>query len=124
MRVLVCGSRTFEDRGVVCAMLDGIRMGMGDDPDLVVIEGSARGADRLGREWAEAWGLPCSTYIAHWDEHGKAAGPIRNERMLEEGRPDIVVAFVDKPLHESRGTAHMVGIAREAGVKTIVVEVR
>jgi len=28
-----------------------------------------------------------------WDELGKKAGPLRNQRMLDEGKPDLVVAF-------------------------------
>jgi hypothetical protein len=122
MRVLVCGSRSFIEQGVVSAVLDGVRMGIGDDPEFVVIEGGALGADRCARVWARAWYQQLETFPADWAKHGKAAGPIRNQQMLKEGKPDVVWAFVDKPLAESRGTADMVRIARYVGVPTYVVE--
>lgn len=41
----------------------------------------------------------------------RAAGPIRDQEMLDKGKPDLVVAFLG-----NRGTADMVRRAREAGV--------
>src|SRR6266536_1924225 len=60
-------------------------------------------------------------YPAQWDQHGKAAGPRRNQLMLEGGKPDVVWCFISRPLDESRGTADMVRRARAAGVPTYVV---
>jgi UDP-N-acetylmuramoylalanine-D-glutamate ligase len=60
--------------------------------------------------------IPVETYEADWDTHGKAAGPIRNKRMLDEGKPDLVVAFPG-----GRGTANMISQARKAGVEVIEV---
>ncbi len=51
-------------------------------------------------------------YEADWHEHGRAAGPIRNARMIAEGRPDLVIAFPG-----GRGTADMVSRARKAGIE-------
>jgi hypothetical protein len=51
-----------------------------------------------------------------WRMFGKRAGILRNERMLKEFKPDIVLAF---PLPQSRGTVHMMEIARAAGVPVI-----
>lgn len=124
MRVLVCGSRTFDKLWVVCNHLDGCVTGMGDDPDLVVIHGGARGADSLAGEWARMWKLECEVYPAKWELYGNSAGPIRNREMLDMGKPDLVLAFVDRPLAVSRGTAHMVNLAREYGIETWVTEVR
>ena len=116
MRVIVCGSRTFADQRIMRAVLDGL------NPD-VVIQGGARGADTFAGRWADDRGaghIPCP---ADWETHGKAAGTIRNQQMLNNNRPvDLVVAFVDKPLAESRGTADMVRRARKANVPTYVVE--
>jgi hypothetical protein len=55
-------------------------------------------------------------------EYCPAAGPRRNRRMLAEFEPTRVVAFVDKPLAKSKGTADMVNIARAAGVEVVVVQ--
>lgn len=56
-------------------------------------------------------------FKADWNKYGKSAGPMRNIQMLKEGKPDVVVAF-----QGGKGTAHMVKIAKEAGVKVIQIE--
>jgi len=62
-------------------------------------------------------GFPVSTYPADWAQHGRAAGPIRNQRMLTQGKPDLVVAFHDN-LEHSKGTKNMLKQATEKGVPT------
>lgn len=111
-RVLVCGSRDFADRGLLDAKLDEVRERLGDIP-MRVISGAARGADRMAAEWAAKNGVPCDEYAAEWDRYGKSAGYRRNERMLNEGRPHLVVGF---PQGESRGTRMMMDIASKARV--------
>jgi YspA, cpYpsA-related SLOG family len=128
MRVLVCGSRTFSDQEVIMTVLDGILeqsdVLMGHP--MTVIEGGASGADEFAGDWAEyEVGLVFhERYPADWQRDGRAAGPIRNQRMLDVGKPDVVWAFVDRPLAESQGTADMVRRARKAGIPTYVVEVQ
>lgn len=129
MKVLVCGSRTFNDQSIVDRILDGLDGGDGATCGdfLWLIHGAARGADTLAAFWAERRGFPEEAILAFpadWDRYGKSAGYLRNQQMLDEGQPDLVVAFVDKPLAKSKGTTMMVDIARQAGVKTIVVEVQ
>lgn len=119
LRVLVCGSRTYPHKHYLEAMLDAIHEFEGIS---VVIEGEAEGADSLAREWAEERNITVEKYPADWKRHGRSAGPIRNKIMLQQGRPDLVVAFTDKPLHSSRGTANMVRISEEAGVPVTVYE--
>lgn len=82
-----------------------------------VIEGGARGADSLAGEWADDRGLEHITYHADWDNLGRKAGLIRNERMLKDGAPDLVIAFPG-----GRGTFHMSRLAEEAGVPVIAVK--
>jgi len=108
MRVLVCGGRAFADRALLESALDRL---FALRPFDVLIEGDARGADRLAGAWAEARGITHLVFKADWDAHGAKAGPIRNQQMLDEGKPDLVVAF-----HGRSGTAHMKRIARAAGV--------
>ncbi|WP_068458962.1 DUF2493 domain-containing protein [Hyphomicrobium sulfonivorans] len=108
MRVLVCGGRDFSDAAAVSRELDALAL----SGPLTLIEGGAFGADRLARLWALRKGLEVVTFPANWKLHGKAAGPLRNQEMLDAGRPDLVVAFVG-----GRGTADMVRRARAAGVK-------
>lgn len=112
MRVLVCGGRDYTNGRRLRFFLD-----MLEEPISVLIEGGARGADRLAKEWAEDRQVPVETYPADWDRHGRSAGYIRNQQMLKEGKPDLVVAFPG-----GRGTANMVALAQKAGVRVVQPE--
>jgi hypothetical protein len=82
----------------------------------VVIHGDARGADRLAGEIANAAGIPVESYPADWVKHGRAAGPIRNQLMLDVAKPDVVLAMPG-----GNGTADMVRRAKAAGVAVVVI---
>jgi len=107
-RILVCGGRDFADYDAVGRFLD---MARAKYWDLVIIHGAARGADSLAGYWAKANHIPVEEYPADWKQHGKGAGSIRNQRMLDEGRPDAVLAFPG-----GVGTADMIRRARAAGL--------
>ncbi len=107
MRVLVCGGRDFSDRVRLFNALDRIHRKRGV---AVIIDGAARGADSLGARWAIERGVASERHPADWARFGKSAGYRRNEAMLDEGAPDLVVAFPG-----GRGTAHMVELARSKG---------
>lgn len=111
MRVLVCGGRDYNDLETVQAILDRLHEATAFS---CVIHGAARGADTLAGLWAKHHDVPVEAYAAAWSRHGRAAGMIRNEQMLREGRPDLVVAFPG-----GVGTAGMVRIARRAGVRIV-----
>jgi len=113
MRVLVCGGRDYSDRETVFCVLHDLAEKHGW---LTIIEGGARGADALGREWATLCRHGLVTIPADWHKHGTGAGPIRNQLMIDGGKPDLVVAFPG-----GRGTADMVRRAKSAGVKVVEV---
>ncbi len=108
-RVLVCGSRTWNDYDAIYRALASKR-----DEIEVVIHGAARGADTLADRAAINLGLPVLAFPADWRRDGRSAGPIRNHVMLRKGKPDIVLAFSDN-LDESHGTRHMLAIALRDG---------
>ncbi len=113
MRVLVCGGRDFSDRERLNDVL-AQKVGFAGHPDLprdTIIVGCAKGADTLAEQWANRAGHRVERYPADWERHGKAAGPLRNQRMLEEGKPNLVIAFPG-----GRGTADMIARAEKAGV--------
>lgn len=83
-------------------------------PISALIQGGARGADRSAAECARGLGIKVVTVPADWRTHGKAAGPIRNQRMIDDFKPDLVLAFPG-----GRGTADMVSRARAAGIEVI-----
>ena len=118
MRVLVCGSRDWYDADAIRAELIGLNIGSDD----IIIHGDCRGADRLAGMIGEELGAEVQVYRAQWHVFGKSAGPRRNQAMLDEGKPDLVLAF-HWDLAQSKGTKHMVGIARAAGVEVKVVGV-
>ncbi len=120
MRLLVCGSRTWTDRPRLRQVLDQV-VSDHSDGQVTVIEGDARGADRLAGQLAHQRGWRLERYPADWTREGRAAGFRRNARMLRQGRPDLVVAFTVGPLQHSRGTADMVRRARAAGVPVQVI---
>jgi ribA/ribD-fused uncharacterized protein len=108
---LICGGRNFDDVEFIIPRLNAAREECGFD---FVITGGAAGADTIGDLWRVESGLDGKVYPADWNRFGKRAGPLRNVQMLEEGKPDFVIAFPG-----TSGTAHMVDIAAQAGVCVI-----
>jgi hypothetical protein len=105
MRVLVCGGRDFDNYQAVETVLNSI-------PGIsLIINGGAKGADALSSKWAKEHKVACLVFPALWNKEGKAAGPLRNVRMLEEGQPQMVVAFPG-----GKGTAHMLALTKQADI--------
>lgn len=122
-RILVCGSRDFNDFYIMGRTLDGfMAQAQKEHRKLMLIHGAAKGADSLAQTWANYQvNLTVLSYPAEWRKWGNKAGIMRNLKMLDEARPDVVLAFVNKKLDESRGTRHMVRIARQANVLVYVI---
>lgn len=111
-RVLVCGGRDHADIGRV---FDVLSMYHAERHFSVLMQGGAQGADSEAAEWAARHPeVRCLTYKANWRKYGKRAGPIRNQRMLDEGKPHLVIAFSG-----GVGTADMVARARSVGIEII-----
>ena len=137
--VLVCGGRTWgvcqDNNDIEAIALAGRQrkaietdltlLGEGFDTELTVIEGGAAGADTVAGQWARrrrASGVANVQFKADWKTHGRAAGPIRNQEMLDwllaaEAEQKLVLAYPG-----GRGTADMVTRAREAGVAVRLCE--
>jgi hypothetical protein len=115
--VLICGSRDLkpDQRPRVEAALKEARELLGT---FNVVQGGATGADALGAEVADAMGLHVWTEHADWKRHGRAAGPIRNQAMLDRYKPCLVIAFSSLSHILTRGTADMVQRAQKAGLDT------
>lgn len=108
--LLVCGGRSFSGRDAVYEALDLI------GPQ-VVVHGAAPGADSLAGRWANEHGVEERPFPAMWKTFGLAAGPIRNQAMLDSAHPNMVLAFPG-----GAGTADMVSRAKAAGVKVVTYE--
>lgn len=112
-RVLVCGGRDYDDREQLFRILDAAHQA---NPIICLIHGAARGADTLAADWALERDVLCNAYPADWDRDGRAAGPIRNRKMLEVGKPHMVIAFAG-----GKGTANMIEQAEAAKIPVVRV---
>ena len=117
MKLLVCGGRNYTNVAQIWRVLDFVRDRTPEPGITCLIDGASDdvtgpyiGADYWAHQWARARGIETVRVHAKW-ESGKAAGPIRNKQMLDEQKPDRVVAFPG-----GRGTASMVKLAHAAGV--------
>jgi hypothetical protein len=111
-RVLMCGDRDWQDEFIVSLILDSGRW--------MVIDGAARGADSIAHSQARSHKHSTKRFAAKWGEHGKAAGPVRNQQMIDEGRPSVVIAFHDD-IQNSKGTKDMVERAKKRNIPVYVV---
>lgn len=111
MRVLVCGGRDFANGSKVFEVLDSM-----DNSIDCIIQGGAQGADAFAREWAKIRCRKLVTYFADWGTHKNAAGPIRNQFMLDDGCPELIVAFKG-----GKGTADMVKRAKDEGITVMEI---
>ncbi len=113
-RVIVWGGRDFDDEPLVRAVLTHLIEQCGDGWP-VIVHGDSRGADRLAARVARELGCDTEAHPADWGRHGRSAGWVRNSRMAQAGAV-LCVAFPG-----GRGTASMVEIAREAGIRVLEV---
>lgn len=108
--VLVCGSRSWRNEGMVRERL--VRLPRGTR----IIHGGARGADEIAARVARSLGIPERAFLADW-RSGKQAGLVRNLAMLDQ-LPDRVLAFWDG---YSTGTLHTLTVARARGIEVEVI---
>ena len=101
MRVAVTGGRDFAQYTFLASKLDTVPMGS-------LAHGGALGADFLAGRWARRKNVPTRVYEAEWGLLGPRAGPVRNERMLDDFAPALLVAFAG-----GVGTAHCIGAAKQ-----------
>lgn len=117
MRILITGSRNLTDHTLVERVLAHYTNGIPAHTVTVVSGGCPSGADRFAEQYARQHGFRVEVHPADWNAHGRAAGPKRNQQMVDLGA-DVVLAF---PLPGSRGTAHCMAAARRAGLTVINV---
>ena len=123
IRIIVAGTRTFSDYELLRNRLDDFISKLKQkhpDKQVVIITGAAKGADQLGSFYARSHNIPLKEFPADWATYGKAAGPIRNQQMLDYALHEIpeLIVFWDG---ESRGTKNMMNIAKRHNVQTEIV---
>ena len=114
-RVVVAGSRNFQDKELLFSKLDFFLQNQRPE-EIEIVSGMAKGADTMGEEYARARGLKIKRFPAEWKKFGKGAGYRRNEQMAAYA--DALVAFWDG---HSPGTRHMISLCKEKGIQVRVV---
>ncbi len=112
LRVLVCGGRDVQDAELIESTLERLRAARG--PFDCLILGGARGVDRIAGKWARKNGVLEWDFLPEWHRAGTHDGAVRNQRMIAEALPELVIAFPG-----GNGTADMVERAKAAGVEVI-----
>lgn len=108
MIIVVTGYRFWLDPNIVEDRLDQL-----DKNDLIIGVGDCpTGVDEFARNWARKHKVGLKVFVADWDKFDRAAGPIRNKEMINEMRPDLVLAFINT---KSRGTKQCAEYAGEQG---------
>lgn len=113
MKVIIAGGRDFDDYALMKRKLDHLFSKRKPDE---IVSGNARGADALGERYAKEHNIALKLFPANWDEHGKAAGHIRNAEMADYA--DALVAYWDAV---SRGTKNMLETAKKKGLDVRVI---
>lgn len=113
--IIVAGSRNFTDYKKVCEILFPLFQKY---DEVIIISGTARGADMLGEKFAQQHGILVRQFPADWARYGKQAGMKRNTLMAHNAK--ILVAFWDG---KSKGTKHMIDTATIIGLETHIIEV-
>jgi hypothetical protein len=113
MKVIIAGGRDFYDYKKLKSACSYF---LKNEPNAEIVSGAANGADKLGERYAREHGLRISSHPADWDRYKKSAGYIRNKEMAEYA--DALIAFWDG---KSKGTKHMIDLAREHGLKVRVI---
>ncbi len=115
IRYLICGDRNWNNFKIIDSFLATLL------PNSVIIEGDCRGADKISGYLARKRGLEVIPVQANWEYFKKAAGPERNQRMLDEYKPDVVVAFHNN-IANSHGTKDMISRALEAKLPVLLFQ--
>jgi len=123
IRVIVAGSRWFDDYNLLCEIMDDF-ISSHRGQQIEIISGKAKGADSLGERYAADRGIICRHFPAPWKEHKMAAGPIRNGWMADFAARErgYLIAFWTGSKVKS-GTYDMMYQAWKAGLEVIPVQI-
>lgn len=116
-RLLCCGDRNWTAQWVIKRYLEQI---IANNKIECIIEGEARGADIISRRVAALLDIPVEKFPADWKGKGKAAGVIRNQQMIDEGRPTHVLAFHNN-IKSSKGTKDMMKRALKHNIHVVLI---
>lgn len=113
-RIIIAGGRNFDNYNLLESYVEYIIDRFYKKENVVIISGTAKGADKMGEYYAAKHNIKCCKFPANWDKYGKQAGPIRNKEMAQYAVSDnskgVLIAFWDK---KSKGTENMIQNAKK-----------
>lgn len=115
-RVIIAGGRDFNDLSLLSLICDRLLIKVTRLYNVIILSGTARGADKLGEQYAQNSNFMIERYPADWETHGRKAGIIRNQQMADKA--DALIAFWDG---NSKGTQNMIASARKKGLPVRVI---
>lgn len=113
IKLLVCGGRDYQDRNKIYKTLNQIHK---ETPISLLITGDAKGADHLSYLWALNYTIPTRIFMANWKKYGPRAGPIRNQEMINQAKPDLILAFPG-----GTGTQNMISLGKKAALPIRII---
>lgn len=119
-RVIVAGTREFDNYLLLQMKLTDYLLSIPNE-EIEIISGTARGADKLGEQYASDYNLKCIKFPADWNTYGKSAGYRRNAEMAKYASQEhgVLFAFWDG---KSKGTKHMIDLAYKYNLETYIIK--
>ena len=118
MKILICGCRNYTNYEKI---RNYIATAKSEYPTLIIVQGGAKGADYLAKKACIELQIECREYKAKWQKYGRSAGPKRNQQMLDEEHPELIVAF-HPDIQRSKGTKDMINRAKQNNFNTQTFE--
>ena len=116
-KIVVGGCRNYNDYEAFKSHLDEIIKNKNDE--ITIISGHCSGVDLMGERYAEENGFKIAIFLPEWEKYGRAAGPIRNEKMVNAA--DLVIAFWDG---KSKGTKSLIKYAEKQNKELVKVDIK
>ena len=117
MKIVIGGSRTYTDYKAFSEALDSVLPDIPEN-EITILSGHCKGVDAMAERYAAEHKICLQVYPAEWSIYGRAAGPVRNRRMVEEC--DMVIAFWNG---SSRGTVSLIESAKKQGRDVVIFNV-
>ena len=116
VKVGIVGSRSITSSEYVFSVLDFYLARLLEENEVVIVSGGAVGIDSLGAQWAELRKLKTEIYLPDWQTHGKKAGFLRNQQIIDNS--DYLIAITTG----SNGTADSIKRAVKKNIPIKIVQ--
>ena len=119
IKLIIAGGRDFNDYGFLKEEASKFVAEIGNEEEIMIVSGGAKGVDSLGEIFAKEMGLDIVVFPADWKKYGRSAGPKRNAQMADYATH--LLSFWDG---ESKGTKSMISLAKKKKLMVKVVQIK